>query len=211
MSGRYGEIAFTPAVAEVQEQHGSRRFYARRQARLTEASAPDTLGEDEQAFVAARDGFYLATVSLSGWPYVQYRGGPVGFLHVLDEARLAWADFRGNFQYISVGNLAEDARVAMILMDYAQQQRLKVFGHARVVDAGQDAGLLEDLVDPSYDAEVERAVVVTVDAYDWNCRQHITRRYTAAEIDRLAAPLRRDLDRSREENRELRRLLYGEP
>jgi uncharacterized protein len=194
----------------VQAQHGSRRFYARRQARLNEAGGPDILGEDEQSFVAERDGFYLASVSGSGWPYVQYRGGPVGFLHVLDESRLAWADFRGNFEYISVGNLVENPRVAMILMDYARQQRLKVFGHARLVDVAQDAVLFEELTDPSYDAEVERAVVVTVDAYDWNCRQHITRRYTAAEIDRLASPLRRDLDRCREENRELRQLLYGE-
>src|SRR3954462_13766973 len=172
MSGHYGEIAFTPAVAEAQERHGSRRFYARRQARLAEAGGPDTLGEDEQSFVAERDGFYLATVSGSGWPYVQYRGGPVGFLRVLDERQLAWADFRGNFQYISVGNLAEDPRVAMILMDYARQQRLKVCGHARLVDVAQDAVLFEKLTDPSYAAEVERAVVVTVDAYDWNCRQH---------------------------------------
>jgi predicted pyridoxine 5'-phosphate oxidase superfamily flavin-nucleotide-binding protein len=210
MSGRYGEIAFTAAVAEVQSRHGSRKFYSRRQARLRESPEPEALGDDERTFLANRDSFYLASVSQSGWPYVQYRGGPPGFLRVLDEHRLAWADFRGNFQYITVGNLVDEPRVALIVMNYAQQQRLKVFGHARVVEAGDDPGLIGTLAEPEYDAVVERAVVVTVDAYDWNCRQHITRRYTAAEVEGLAAPLRRDLDVSQEENRELRRLLYGE-
>ena len=210
MSGHYGEIAFTPSVAAAQSRHGSRRFYARRQERLAGSAAPEVLGEDESAFIAERDSFYLATVSQSGWPYVQYRGGPTGFLRVLDEHRLAWADFRGNFQYISVGNVADEPRVALILMNYPQQQRLKVFGHARVIDREEDPGLVEELIDPAYDAEVESVVVVTVDAFDWNCRQHITRRYTATEIDRLAGPLRRDLDSCQQENRELRRLLYGE-
>src|SRR5438270_13202355 len=112
MSGRYGQIAFTPSVAEEQDRHGSRRFYARRQARYADTGEPDVLGEQERIFLAGRDGFYLATVSERGWPYVQFRGGPVGFLRVLDGHRIAWADFRGNFQYISVGNLADEARIA---------------------------------------------------------------------------------------------------
>jgi predicted pyridoxine 5'-phosphate oxidase superfamily flavin-nucleotide-binding protein len=211
MGGRYGQIAFTPAVAEVQSQHGSRSFYSRRQSRLEASADPDVLGDDERAFLAERDSFYIASVGQSGWPYVQYRGGPVGFLHVLDEHTIAWADFRGNFQYITVGNLFDESRVALIIMDYPHRQRLKVFGHARVVERRQDPDLVGKLVDPGYDAEVEAAIVLTVAAFDWNCRQHITRRYTADEVERLAAPLRRDLDVCREENRELRTLLYGEP
>jgi predicted pyridoxine 5'-phosphate oxidase superfamily flavin-nucleotide-binding protein len=188
MTADYGEIAFTPSVAEEQARHGSRTFYARRQARRGEAHGAEPLGEEEVAFVAQRD----------------------GFLRVLDEHQLAWADFRGNLDYISVGNLRDNPRVSMIALDYVQQQRLKVFGHARVIDGADDPGLVEELADPSYPAEIQHAVVVTVDAYDWNCRQHITPRYSAAEIDRFVGPLRRDLEACRAENRELRRRLTVE-
>lgn len=209
MSSRYGEIAFTPAVAEAQAQRGSRRFYARHKARGG-AAAPDTLTATEREFLAARDGFYLATVSETGWPYVQYRGGPPGFLRVVDDHTLGWADFRGNLQYISTGNLAADDRVSLIVMDYAAQDRLKVFGHARATDVGADPALAAAMEVPGYDAVVERVVLVTVVAYDWNCRQHITPRYTAPEVEHLVAPLRRDLDACRAENRELRRPLTSE-
>jgi uncharacterized protein len=207
VSQRYGEIAFTPAVAEEQSRRGSRRFYARKLARAEATDSPEPLTQDERDFLVDRDGFYLATVSESGWPYVQFRGGPTGFLRVLDDHTLGWADFRGNLQYISTGNLAGDNRVSMIAMDYAHRQRLKIFGHARVTSAEEEPAIVEALADPSYEAVIERAVLVSVEAFDWNCQQHITPRFTASEIEPLVATLRNTLDATQAENRELRRLL----
>ncbi len=203
MSGHYGDIAFTPGVAAVQTKRGSRKFYARHQARAVGATS-DRLTDAERAFLSERDGFYLATVSESGWPYVQYRGGPPGFLKVIDDKTVGWADFRGNLQYVSAGNLTGDDRVSLIVMDYPHQERLKIFGHARAVDAETDPELVATLVDPRYDAVVERAVLVTVAAYDWNCRQHIVPRYTAEEVQELTGTLRHALDAYQVENRELR-------
>lgn len=187
MGHRFAEIAFTPAVRARQEAHGSRAGYAR-----FEGGPPrnDRLGPDEAAFLAARDGFYLASVSETGWPYVQHRGGPPGFLRVLDPGTIAWADFRGNRQYVSVGNLAGDDRVALIAMDYAARRRLKILGHAEAFEVGADDGLAERLAVPGYDARVERAVRVRVAAFDWNCPQHITPRFTLAEVEDAARPLR---------------------
>lgn len=187
MGHRFAELAFTPAVRAQQAAHGSRAGYAR-----LEDGPPrnDRLGPEETAFLAARDGFYLATVSETGWPYVQFRGGPPGFLHVLDERTLAWADFRGNRQYVSVGNLSGDGRVALIAMDYAQRRRLKLLGHAELLAVGADEGLAERLAVPGYDARVERAVRVRVAALDWNCPQHIVPRFTLAEVEEAARPLR---------------------
>jgi len=187
MGHRFAEIAFTPAVQAQQEAHGSRASYAR-----FEGGPPrnDRLGPDEAAFLEARDGFYLASVSETGWPYVQYRGGPPGFLRVLDAGTIAWADFRGNRQYVSVGNLAGDDRVALIAMDYAARRRLKILGHAEALEVGADDGLAARLAVPGYDARVERAVRVRVAAFDWNCPQHITPRFTLAEVEDAARPLR---------------------
>lgn len=171
MTGRYAQIAFTPDVQRHQELHGSRGPYAR----MAEAAAPvpDPVGPDEAHFVGERDSFYMATVGETGWPYIQHRGGPPGFLKVLDPHTLAFADFRGNRQYISRGNLDHDDRVALFLMDYANAARMKVFGRARVVEAADDPELMSRLAMPGYPAKVERAVLVDVEAYDWNCRQHI--------------------------------------
>ncbi|HEV7370841.1 pyridoxamine 5'-phosphate oxidase family protein [Arenibaculum sp.] len=194
MGHRFAEIAFTPAVKAVQEAQGSRAGYVR----FEEGEAHhDRLGPAEAAFISARDAFYMATVSQTGWPYVQHRGGPPGFLRVLDERCIAFADFRGNRQYVSVGNLVPDDRVVLILMDYANRRRLKLLGRARVVaaDGGADGGadgdaaLMRRLELPDYRARVERAVVVTVEAFDWNCPQHITPRFTAAETAAVVAPL----------------------
>ena len=180
MSRPFGKIAFTPAVRAFQESRGVR----------TRAPRPDDpvdergtiLTEAESDFIAGRDGFYQATVSETGWPYVQFRGGPAGFLRVLDERTIAYADFRGNMQYISTGNLSGDGRISLILMDYANRRRLKILGRARLVDAADDPALVAKLEDPSYRAHVERAVVIAVEAFDWNCPQHITPRYTEAEF-----------------------------
>ena len=192
MGRAYSDIAFTPAVRAVQTRMGSRSVYAPLD-RTTDKR--DTLTQDEVAFIHERDGFYQATVSESGWPYVQYRGGPAGFLKVLDAKTLAYADFRGNVQYISVGNLTGNDRVSIFLMDYANQRRLKILGRVRLVDAGDDAALITRLKMPDYPARIERAMVITIEGYDWNCPQHITPRFTKEEIEEGIAPLREEIER----------------
>jgi uncharacterized protein len=206
MSRSYGALAFTSAVKAAQRAAGSRRFGRPSDTPLNEpADVPaDPLTDDERTYLGARDGFFLATTSETGWPYVQYRGGPPGFLKVLDDHTIAWADYRGNRQYVSVGNLSGDVRVALIVMDFPNQQRLKIFGRARLADQESDPDLIAAVTDPSYDAIVERAVVVSVAAYDWNCPQHIVPRYTAAEIEPIISPLRVQLDACQAENRRLR-------
>ena len=192
MGRAYSDIAFTPAVRAVQIRMGSRSTYAP----LDRASdRRDALRADEVAFIHERDGFYQATVGESGWPYVQYRGGPAGFLKVLDAKTIAYADFRGNVQYISVGNLSGNDRVSIFLMDYANQRRLKILGRVRVVDAADDAALITRLTMPGYTARIERAMVITVEGYDWNCPQHITPRFTKEEIEEEIAPLRAEIAR----------------
>ncbi len=187
MGHRFAEIAFTRAVQAQQEARGSRASYAR----LAEGEARnDRLGVKEVDFIQERDGFYLSSVSETGWPYVQFRGGAPGFLRAIDERTLAWSDFRGNRQYVSVGNLSGDDRVALILMDYANRKRLKLLGHAEILEVGADKGLAAQLAVPGYRAEVERAVRVRVAGYDWNCPQHITPRFTLDEIENAVTPLR---------------------
>lgn len=207
MSKRYGTIAFTDDVRAVQAEHGSETFYGRKADAGAGSPGPDPLTEDEKEFLAERDGFYLASISQSGWPYVQFRGGAAGFVHVLDDHTIGWADFRGNLQYIGTGNITGDDRVALITVDYAHRRRLKIFGRARIVTADQDPDLLRSLTDDSDDAVVERAVVVTVEAYDWNCPQHITPRFTPAELDSALAPVRSRLAALEAENADLRRRL----
>ena len=182
MTHRHSEILFTGAVRAAQERFGSREQGDRLRAH---GPANDTLTAAERDFIQARDGFYLASVSESGWPYVQFRGGPAGFVRALDGKTLAYADFRGNRQYISTGNMEHDGRVALLFMDYARPARLKLLGRARVVDAAQAPQLARQLQLPDYRARVERAVLIAVEAFDWNCPQHITPRYSAAEIDAL--------------------------
>jgi predicted pyridoxine 5'-phosphate oxidase superfamily flavin-nucleotide-binding protein len=203
VSRHYDDIAFTPAVSEVQARYGSRTFYDRRKARgrrVDGQQALDPLSSDEREYLGACDSFYLATVSETGWPYVQFRGGPPGFLRVLDQHTIGWADFRGNLQYVSVGNLARDDRVALIVMDYPNRQRLKLYGHARVAYAEDEPELVARLSIPEYGAVVQRAVVVTVEAFDWNCQQHITPRYTVAELEPLLATMRQRIRDLEDEN-----------
>lgn len=179
MTHRFAELMFTPTVRRMQESLGSRRQYER----LDAPAAPtnDRLGEAERDFIAARDSFYMASVSETGWPYLQHRGGPPGFLKVLDERRLGFADYKGNRQYVSVGNLQTNDRVALFLMDYANRRRLKILGHARAIDSSE-SDLLARLHEPGYPAKIERGLVITLEAFDWNCPQHITPRYTEAEV-----------------------------
>ena len=212
MSKHYGSIAFTDAVVGVQREYGSDGFYGRKRVQGNAAPGIDALTDDEREYLAERDSFYLATVSETGWPYVQYRGGPRGFLRVVDDHTIGWADFRGNLQYISSGNVGGDDRVALIALDYAHQRRLKIFGHARVVTVAEDPALVKSFADPDYSAEVERAVLVTVEAFDWNCQQHITPRFSAAELEPHLAPLRRQLADLQAENARLREGLgSGDP
>jgi predicted pyridoxine 5'-phosphate oxidase superfamily flavin-nucleotide-binding protein len=179
MTSRYAELAFTPAVRKRQEAAGSLRSYDRR---VRESGGEDdALGDAEAAFIAARDSFYLATVSADGWPYVQHRGGPAGFLRVTGPRTLAFADYAGNKQYISAGNADGDGRVSLFLVDYPNRRRLKIMGRARMVER-DDPAFPGDVLDPGYDAPVERAWTVEVAAFDWNCPKHITPRYTEAEV-----------------------------
>jgi len=205
MSRHYGQIAFTDTVKDVQERYASRPFYERHQARTLGAKGPDPMTPDVRDFLAERDSFYLATVSETGWPYVQFRGGPPGFLRVLDENTLGWADFRGNLQYISTGNLGSDDRVALFVMDYPHRRRLKIFGHAKVVFAEDDPELVATLTRPGDDSVVERGVLVTLEAFDWNCPQHITPRYSLAELEPHIGALRDRVAALTAENAELRK------
>lgn len=179
MTSRFLNLVFSASVKAAQQQNGSREAYAKRDG----ASEPDKLTENEARFIASRDSFYLASTGAGGWPYVQHRGGPIGFIKVLNESRIGIADFRGNRQYVSVGNLAADDRVALFLMDYPRRARLKLLGRARTVNLGDAPDLAAELVDESYGAKVERWLIVEIEAFDWNCPQHITPRFTLAEIE----------------------------
>ena len=175
MGRRFAELAFTPLVKAQQTKRGSRHLYER-----VERSnvLGDKLGPMEQAFIDERDGFYMASVSETGWPYIQFRGGHKGFLQVLDERTIGFADLRGNTQYISVGNLHHDDRVALFFMDYATQSRLKILGRAEIhEDDAEAAKLIDSLRMAQEKSPVERAFVIHVEAFDWNCPQHITPRY----------------------------------
>ncbi len=184
MRENVSDIAFTPAVKAVQERKGSRKGYAKMEAKGGWQSA---ITDDLAAFIAERDSFYLGTASAEGQPYIQHRGGPKGFLRVLDETTLAFADFKGNRQYITAGNLTENDKAYIFLMDYANRRRIKIWGRARVVD--DDPTLLERLADAAYEATPEQAVVFEVEAWDVNCPQHITPRFTEAEMAPVIAGL----------------------
>lgn len=208
---KYLDIATTPSVAAAQEHYGSAAQWARigARGRSDETFESQRLGPPELAFIAARDGFYLASVSETGWPYVQYRGGPAGFLSAIDDGTLGFADFRGNRQYITTGNVQANDRVSLFLMDYARRSRLKIFGHMRIIDAADDLALSERLAVPGYPGRVERIVLIAVQAFDWNCPQHITPRFTQAELEVALVPVRDELAALRRENERLRRELQA--
>ena len=200
MSYGFLDIAATPSVRAAQAEMGSARVWEG----FKGDRAFDRFTEAEAAFIAARDGFYMGTVSETGWPYVQYRGGPPGFLKVVDETTLAFADFRGNRQYISLGNLTADGRAALILMDYAGRARLKIYAHVEVVALDADPALAAFTADPNYRGRPERLIKLHLDAFDWNCPQHITPRFTEGEIAVALQPMRDRLAALEAENAELR-------
>jgi len=185
MATKFLELAFTDSVRKAQEHYfgGTQR--------VPGESAPDPLTDDETQFIQTRDSFYMATVSETGWPYMQHRGGQPGFLRVLSPSQLAFADYKGNRQMLSTGNLAVNNRVCLFLMDYPQRTRLKILGHARVEDARQHPELVAQLAEPAAQRIVERLFFADVVSFDWNCPKYITPRYTAAEVEEAVAPLRR--------------------
>ncbi len=199
------DIAFTPAVKAAQARHGSREGYARMEQKGGWKSA---VTPELAAFIAARDSFYLATASAEGRSYIQHRGGPRGFLKVLDEGTLAFADFRGNRQYVTAGNLSENDKAFIFLMDYPNRRRIKVWGRARVVE--DDARLLERLADPGYEARPEQAIVFEVEAWDVNCPQHIAPRFAEDEVAVVVAGLRQRIAELEAERDELKSFL-GSP
>lgn len=199
MTRAFADILFTPSVRAEQEKHGSADFNARFLA--AEEPPANRLGPDETAFIAQRDGFYQATVSETGWPYVQFRGGPRGFLKALDAETLAYADFRGNRQHVSAGNVNADGRVSLILMDYPNQRRLKVMGYAALSD---DEALITRLQETDYKGRPQRAVTITVEALEWNCPAHIPMRLTVEELAPILSPLREELETLRAENAALK-------
>ena len=183
MSNAYFDIAFTPEVQALQARDGSREAYARAGSR---PGGNALLGDAERAFIAERDGFYVASVSATGWPYMQFRGGPPGFARTPDAATIAWADFRGNQQFVTSGNVVTDDRVSLFFMDYPGQRRLKVFGHLEFRPAAADPALAAVLAVPGYPARVDRIAWLRVAAWDRNCPQHIPQRLTHAEWTALA-------------------------
>jgi predicted pyridoxine 5'-phosphate oxidase superfamily flavin-nucleotide-binding protein len=192
------DIVFPPAARRAQAQRGSARAYEKRIA----AGFPDRVTPELAAFVAELDTAFLATVSAAGAPYVQHRGGPKGFIKVLDEKTLGFADYAGNRQYITLSNLAENDRAYLFLLDFARQRRIKLWGRARVVE--DDPALLARLIDPGYRARPERAILFTVEAWDVNCSQHITARFTEAEIEEASAALRHRIAALEADNARLR-------
>jgi uncharacterized protein len=205
MGHRYLELHTNPAVQAARMRWAGKDHYARA------GEGPDRndrLGPDEAAFIAERDGFYLGSVNPEGWPYIQFRGGPPGFLHVLDATTLVFADFGGNRQYITAGNVAENNRVALFLMDYLHRSRLKVSGPLSYTDSPE---VLERLAMPGYPARLERAARIEVVGFDWNCQQHIPVRFNEAEVSAAVDPLHRRIAELEAENQKLRATVQPGP
>ncbi|MFZ6770634.1 pyridoxamine 5'-phosphate oxidase family protein [Undibacterium sp. Di26W] len=186
MSRAFADISFTPSVKAAQSLYGSREdnlgFEMVDEKR-------DHLLERDIEFLQARDSFYQATVSENDWPYVQHRGGPAGFLQVFDAKTIGYADFSGNAQYLSVGNLFANDRISLILIDYPRQRRMKIWGRARIVHENEEPELIARLTMPAYRVRVERAVIITVEAVEWNCPQHITPKFSEREVQGMMAEL----------------------
>lgn len=190
MAYNFGSLVFTPVVKALQEKYGSRRQYER----MEKSGGPargDRLGPQESDYIAEQDSFYISTLGETGWPYVQHRGGPKGFLKVIDEHTVAFADFSGNRQYVSTGNLMTDNRAALILVDYPRQARLKILGRVEVLEGDKAKEWLPRLTTPGYKASVERVYLIRVEALDWNCPQHIVRRYTEEQVRHVLEPFER--------------------
>ena len=206
MAYPFGSLVFTPVIKALQERYGSRRSYAKRE----ESRVPQyVLGPDEEGFLAECDSFYMASIGETGWPYVQHRGGPKGFLKVLDGHTIGFADFRGNKQYISTGNLTTNDKVALILVDYPRQARLKILGHVKIFEGADAKEWIEKFHDPDDATPIERVFIIDVNAFDWNCQQHITRRFTEEQIRNVLAPFEKRMEELVTENQRLRAEMAG--
>jgi predicted pyridoxine 5'-phosphate oxidase superfamily flavin-nucleotide-binding protein len=200
MSYGFLDIAVTPSVRAAQQEMGASAMWKD----FRGNRAFDRFTPNETAFIAERDSFYMATVSETGWPYVQHRGGAPGFVKPIDEETIAFPDYRGNRQYISLGNLRADDRVSVIMMDYPRQARLKIYGHIEAVPLTADPALVARVLDPASKAKPERILKLRLEAFDWNCPQHITPRFTEAEIAQSVQPLRERLAALEKENAKLK-------
>ncbi|MGH6651847.1 MAG: pyridoxamine 5'-phosphate oxidase family protein [Sphingopyxis sp.] len=202
MARNYRTTLFDEDIRRLQELHGSRASYAKLDAGAD--GTPDVLTAKEIALLAERDSFYIASVTADGWPYLQHRGGPAGFLRHIDGNRIGFADYRGNRQYISTANLMRDDRVSLFLMDYPNKDRLKLIGHARSIELADDPELVASLMPTGYRAIPERAFLIDVIGWEWNCSQHITPRFTEAEIAAAIQPMAAELNHLRAEIAALR-------
>jgi predicted pyridoxine 5'-phosphate oxidase superfamily flavin-nucleotide-binding protein len=187
MGNKYLEIAATDSVKRVQQRLGSRTAYARREGGPT---IHQQLGPEEISFIEAQDTFFLASVSGTGWPYVQHRGGPKGFLKVLDQSTIGVPEFSGNRQYLSFGNILQDPRVSLFLLDFRRQERLKIFGRATLAERAENPDLVRHLETENLPSKVERGIIIQVEAFDWNCSQYIVPRFSADEVRDLLRPLK---------------------
>ena len=208
MAQNFFHTLFSQTARALQAEDGSREAYARMEAGA--AGEPDALGPREHEFIAARDSFYLASVTPDGWPYIQHRGGPAGLLKVIAGNRIGWADYRGNRQHLSTANIFHEPRVALFLIDYPNKRRLKLIGRASVVSRAEDPVLVEGLKPHGYSAVAERAYLIDVVGLDWNCPQHITPRFSEAEVKAGVAPLVAEITQLRAEVERLRALTPGE-
>jgi uncharacterized protein len=191
MGNKYLEIAATDSVKRVQQRLGSRATYARREGGPT---IHQQLGSEEISFIEAQDTFFLASVSETGWPYVQHRGGPKGFVTVLDQSTIGFPEFSGNRQYLSFGNILQDPRVSLFFLDFRRQERLKIFGYATLAERAENPDLLRRLETENLPSKAERAIVIQIEAFDWNCSQYIVPRFSEDEVRDLLQPFKQRID-----------------
>jgi len=206
MAKNFPSLAFTEAVKEMQEKLGSRASYAR----LEKETYVDGLTQHETAFIADRDSFYMATIGENGYPYIQHRGGPKGFVKVLDTKKIGFIDFRGNMQYISVGNIQTNNNVSLIMVDYPSRTRLKILAKATIVELKDDPALYQLLDLPEYKFKPERMIILDIEAYDWNCPQHIIPRYTIEEIEEAFATQVNQITAMENEIKKLKAALHNQ-
>ncbi|GAB5483225.1 MAG: pyridoxamine 5'-phosphate oxidase family protein [Parasphingorhabdus sp.] len=205
MSYKFLDMLTTDSVRAAQTENGAREQWED----FSGDRRFDHFDERAAAFIAARDSFYMASVSENGWPYVQHRGGPPGFLKVLDDKTLGFADYRGNRQYISLGNVRADDRVALFMVDYPRRKRLKLLARMTVHGVEDNPELAARIINADYPGQVERLMTLTLESYDWNCPQHIIPRFTKDMVDLAAKPLQDEIARLTSENEELRARLEG--
>ena len=199
----YAKIAFTDTIKKLQEKHGSRSNYER----MERYTSTEGLTAREVSFIAERDSFYVASYGENEFPYIQHRGGPKGFLKVLDERTLGFLDFSGNMQYITAGNIEQNNKVSLILMDYPRRGRMKIYAEAEVVEINEDPALAEKLQLEGYKYRPERILLYHIKAFDWNCPQHITPRYTIDEVEQAISSERSYLEALEAENEQLKQQL----